>query len=345
MSDRMDGFGRLLALVNELANTTEGLSLDEIADELGQGRRTAERMRNIISLYFDLEELVDGRKKRFRIRDGLRPHLTKPDAAEIAALQSEVQSAAAAGSIRALPLDSLRKKIWANFDQRSKLRIDPDLELLASLQHTLVSPGPYAPAGRETLAAIMQAILSAHCLEFNYKAEQREKAEWRRVIVCGLLHGSISYLVGQQPGRKSQALLYRLDRMEDVTISGVVGEVPDGFELDSWVANSFGIWRDAEDDIILRALPHFADRARHWRFHPHQQLEDMDDDSIIIRFRASGLQELADHIFTWGGGLEIVAPAKLRVVLQQRIQNVQAMLDQLGGPAPNGNSVHLTPKR
>ena len=71
----------------------------------------------------------------------------------------------------------------------------------------------------------------------------------------------------------------------------------------------------------------------------------MDDDSIIIRFRASGLQELADHLFTWGGGLEIVAPAKLRVGLQQRIQDVQAMLDQLGDPAPNGNSVHMTPKR
>ena len=328
MSDRMDGFGRLLALVNELANSAEGLSLDEIADELGQGRRTAERMRDIISLYFDLEEVVDGRKKRFRIRDGLRPHLTKPDATEIAALQTEVQSASAAGSVRAVPLDSLRRKIWANFDQRSKLRIDPDLELLASLQRTLVSPGPYAPAGRETLAAIMQAILSARCLEFNYRAEQREKAEWRRVIVCGLLHGPISYLVGQQPGRNSAALLYRLDRMEDIKVSGVAGEVPAEFELDSWVAQSFGIWRDAQEDIILRALPHCADRARQWRFHPHQQLQDEVDGSTLIKFRASGLQELADHIFTWGGGLEIVAPAALRSVLQQRIRNAQEMLDK-----------------
>lgn len=328
MSDRMDGFGRLLALVNELANSAEGLSLDDIADELGQGRRTAERMRNIISLYFDLEELVDGRKKRFRIRDGLRPHLTKPDAAEIAALQTEVQSASAAGSIRALPLDSLRRKIWANFDQRSKLRIDPDLELLASLQRTLVSPGPYAPAGRDTLGAIMQAILSARCLEFDYKAEHRETAEWRRVIVCGLLHGPISYLVGQQPGRNSQALLYRLDRMGGVKVSAMAGEARDDFDLDNWVAQSFGIWRDAQEEIILRALPHCADRARNWRFHPKQQLDQQDDGSIIIRFRASGLQELADHIFTWGGGIEIIAPAELRLVLRERIENVQSMLDQ-----------------
>lgn len=331
MSYRMDGFGRLLALVNELANSADGLSLDEIADELGQGRRTAERMRNIISLYFDLEEVVDGRKKRFRIRDGLRPHLTKPDAAEIAALQTEVLSAAAAGSIRALPLDSLRKKIWANFDQRSKLRIDPDLELLASLQRTLVGPGPYAPAGWDTLPAIMQAILSARCVEFDYKAEQREKAEWRRVIVCGLLHGPISYVVGQQPGRDSQALLYRLDRMVDVKVSGVAGEVPAEFDLDTWVTQSFGIWRDAQEDVALRALPHCADRARQWRFHPNQQLDEQDDGSILIKFRASGLQELADHIFTWAGGIEIISPGELKSVLQERLKGVQIMLDKASG--------------
>jgi len=138
----------------------------------------------------------------------------------------------------------------------------------------------------------------------------------------------ITYLVGQQPGRNSRALLYRLHRMEDIRVSGVAGEVPAEFELDNWVAQSFGIWRDAQDDIILRALPHCADRARQWRFHPHQQLQDEEDGSIIIRFRASGLQELADHIFTWGGGLEIVAPAELRAVLQERIGKVTDMLDQ-----------------
>ena len=331
MSERMNGFGRLLALVNELANSAEGLSLDDIAAELGQGRRTAERMRNIISLYFDLEELVDGRKKRFRIRDGLRPHLTKPDAAEIAALQTEVDSAAVAGSVRVVPLDSLRRKIWASFDQRSKLRIDPDLELLASLQRTLVAPGPYAPAGPGTLAALMQAVLSARCVEFNYKAEQRDQAEWRRVIVCGLLHGPVSYVLGQFPDSNTATLLYRLDRMEDVKVSSVAGPVSADFDLDEWVSQSFGIWRDAQEDIVLRVLPASATRARQWRFHPLQHLEQQDDGSLIIRFRASGLQELADHIFTWAGDIEIVAPLDLRAKLQERVSMAQAMLVRMKG--------------
>ena len=75
---------------------------------------------------------------------------------------------------------------------------------------------------------------------------------------------------------------------QNVGISDVAGEVPDEFDLDIWVAQSFGIWRDAQEDIILRALPHCADRARQWRFHPHQQLQQEEDGSIIIKFVRQG---------------------------------------------------------
>jgi proteasome accessory factor B len=200
-----------------------------------------------------------------------------------------------------------------------------------AVKAAVASPGTYQDGGRDTLAAIMQAILSARCLEFNYMANQRQKSEWRRVTVCGLLHGPVSYLVGQQPGRNSQPLLYRLDRMENTKVSDVAGKVPDGFELDNWVAHSFGIWRDAQEDIVLRALPHCTDRARQWRFHPDQQINEQQDGSIVIRFRASGLKELADHIFTRAGGIEIISPAELRSVLQERLDSVQAMLNTASG--------------
>lgn len=55
MTDRMAKLDRLLALVHALSETTEGLTLDEMAERLGVNRRTAERMRDIIARHFDLE--------------------------------------------------------------------------------------------------------------------------------------------------------------------------------------------------------------------------------------------------------------------------------------------------
>ena len=45
---RHEKAGRLLELARMLAATAEGLTLDEMAERLGVGRRTAERMRDAV---------------------------------------------------------------------------------------------------------------------------------------------------------------------------------------------------------------------------------------------------------------------------------------------------------
>ncbi|WCT74193.1 hypothetical protein PQ455_02880 [Sphingomonas naphthae] len=97
MTDRMAKLDCQLALVHALSETTEGLTLDEMAERLGVNRRTAERMRDIIARHFDLDEIADDRRKRFLIRDSLRRVYTRPAPAEVAALQAEVDGQRAAG--------------------------------------------------------------------------------------------------------------------------------------------------------------------------------------------------------------------------------------------------------
>ena len=47
-------------------------------------------------------------------------------------------------------------------------------------------------------------------------------------------------------------------------------------------------------------------------FHPTQRLEPGRDGSIVVRFRAGGLREMAWHLFTWGPSVEVLEPPALR---------------------------------
>ncbi|MEE4212435.1 MAG: hypothetical protein V2I43_24590, partial [Parvularcula sp.] len=190
---------RVLTLVRALADSVEGLTLDEMAEVLGQKRRSAERARDTIALHFDLDEIEDGRRKRFLIRDSLRRHYVRPNAAELAALQAEVLAATKAQSPRAELLDALLVKLRASFDGMEKRRVDRDFAELARLQRTLVGPGSVAAVAPETLAAASQAICAGQCLEFDYRREGEDETVWRRVIPHGVLHGSVSYLVAAFP--------------------------------------------------------------------------------------------------------------------------------------------------
>lgn len=310
---------RLLALVHALSESIEGLTLDEMADCLGVNRRTAERMRNVVALHFELEEATDDRRKRFRIRDSLRRIYTRPTAAEVAALQAEVSGQRTAGHPRAEQLANLLAKIKGALDDRERRRLDPDLDALARLQRTMVTAGPIATVRPEALTAVQGAILAGRCIEFDYTTATGAKPGWRRVIPYGLVHGPLTYLVGRIPGRDGDPVYYRLDRIREPRISEVLGNAPDDWDIDAWLARSFAVWRDESHDVSLRIRAASAARAREWRFHPEQQIEECADGELIVRFSSGGMRELAEHLFTWGGELVIEQPQALIEMMSERL--------------------------
>ena len=326
---RMAKLDRLLTLVAALNDAVDGLTLDDMAQVIGQDRRTAERLRIVIRDHFDLEEWTEERKKRFRIRDTLRRVYTRPNAAELAALQSVVEGAHRTGSAQAPVLESLLAKVKGALDDREKRRLDPDLEPLAALQRPYVPAGPMLNVDPLAVARVQGAIMAGQCLEFAYLRDGADEPQWRRVIPFGLIHGTVTYLIGKIPGREAPAVPYRLDRMSGVSISNEPGSPPDGWSLDDWMAGSFGIWREDGQDVVLRVVPAAAERARAWRFHPHQTFEEEEDGALIVRFHSGGLRELAEHLFVWGGEVRVEAPEELRAVMRERLEAGWAALNEV----------------
>lgn len=319
-------FDRLLTLVRSLTETTEGLTLDEMAEALGQGRRSAERARDLVSLHFDLEEVTDGSRKRFRIRDSLRRHYTRPTAGELAALKAEIKALRPAGGARFRDLHSLLTKIQSSFDDREKRRIEPDLELLQKYQRSYVGPGPKADVDPAVWRAVVDALTIGQCLEFNYCAAESDEAQWRKVACAGLLNGPISYMVGFMPSGIQSPAIYRMDRMSEATLSLDVASIPASFDLDQWLSESFGIWREEAREVVLRILPRGVERARAWRFHPKQEFEANADGGLLVRFNAGGLREIAEHLFQWAGDLVIEQPQELKDMMRARLELAQQMI-------------------
>ena len=331
VTDRMGKLSRMLALVHLLADSAEGLTLDEMACKLGVNRRTAERMRNVIAANFDLDEHFDDRVKRFRITGSLRRVYTRPSAAEVAALQAEVDARRLEAAPRAAVLASLLAKVKGALDDREKRRLDPDLDALVRLQRTRVPAGPVVIADPAALAVVQEAILRGQCLEFDYRADGATEPAWRRIAVYGLVHGPVTYVIGMMPAHDRPPVPFRLDRMAEVRVSAVPGCPPNDWDLDAWQLGSFGIWREEDHDVVLRVLAPGVARARAWRFHPAQAVEE-DSDELVVRFRTGGLREIAEHVFTWGGEVVIEAPEALRVVMRERLAAGMGAVGEAGRP-------------
>jgi predicted DNA-binding transcriptional regulator YafY len=197
-------------------------------------------------------------------------------------------------------------------------RLAPDLEALVRAETIAVQAGPRPSADETVLTEIRQAVLAGQPLGFIYSRPGAE-ARRRSVAPCGVMFGRANYLVAadRESGRIQT---FRLDRMSAVKAEAGVATPPADFDLQAFASQSFGIYQDEIEDVVLRVTPEGAAEARAWRWHPTQTVEEQADGGVVVRFRASGMRELAWHLFSWGDQVAIVAPERLKGVMKGELE-------------------------
>jgi predicted DNA-binding transcriptional regulator YafY len=315
----------LLDLARRLAASAEGMTLDEMADCIGVGRRTAERMRDALwGLFPQMEEIADGAAKRFRIPGGLDGLYQSPTAEELLELgKAAAQLRASGAEPRARALESLERKVRGATRGAALRRMAPDIEAMARAEtHIAVHAGPRPYEDEAMIGALRQALMAMRQVSFVYLGGSRP-GERRVMTPFGLMFGRANYLVAAPEGSDEPRNL-RLDRIAELQVLETPGAPPPDFDLDAYAHRSFGIYQDAVQDVVLRISPAGAADALVWRFHPTQSVQRQADGSVIVRFSASGALELAWHLFTWGDRIEVIEPPGLRDVLLRELEGALA---------------------
>lgn len=319
---------KLLELAKALAGSSEGLTLDEMAQTLKVSRRTAERMRNAVrAIWPHMDEVSDGPRIRFRIPGGLDSFVQAPTAEELAELDAAVKALdASGGTARAAILRSLGGKIRSAQRRTQLARIEPDLDALTIAQVPATQAGPRPLADPTTLSLVKNAILAGCRLRLNYRrGDGKERA--RVLEPFGLIYGRSYYLVAREAGHVDP-VLWRFDRMSDLALDAPADPIPADFDLSRYAAQSFGTYQEAPRAIHLRFDANVAESVRRFHFHPSQKMEILDDGCTDVRFTTGGLLEIARHLVTWGGSVVVVGPDELKAVLLNELAAIQARYHQ-----------------
>lgn len=311
----------LLNLAFAMQSSADGVSLAEIEEMFEVARRTAMRMRDaVVRVYPQAEETVDeNRIKRWRIPNAVNgKHLClTPD--ELASLDM----AAKAFNGRGLPLQSkalrsLCGKIKSF--QRGDIfrRVEPDLEALIEAEGLAARPGPRPKIQVDHLHTLREAIKACRIVELHYRGKGKKGAEIKRICPYGFLYGHRHYLVGEaaQKDRAGSFYLFCLSQIEAVCITKESFRRDVSFNLQTYAEQSFGVWMEKPLDIVWKFSPKAAPVAREFVFHPAQKLEDKKDGSLVVRFKAGGLLEMAWHLNMWGDQVKVLKPGKLREMIK-----------------------------
>jgi predicted DNA-binding transcriptional regulator YafY len=319
-----------------LAATRTGLTLDEMAVELGVGRRTVERMRDTLQAMFpELDYTEDeARVRRWRMPGSALVGVVEPPAEVVAAVETAARELETGGETgRAGLLRQAATTLRAVMRPEALRRAETDIAALMEAEGIAMRPGPRPLIASGVLPTLRRAILGMQLVVLRYAGGRGEEPATRILCPYGLLYGGRGWLVAHVEG-KPEMRLWRLDRIVSVDLLDRGFPRREDFRLADYAARSFGVFQEPPFDVALRFAPEAADDASRWQFHPTQTLAPGPDGSLTVRFRAGGMQEMCWHLFTWGTTVTVLEPQALRTRLAETAATAAAHHRAGAGPEP-----------
>jgi predicted DNA-binding transcriptional regulator YafY len=308
---------RLLRLARHLAATRTGLTLDEMATELDVGRRTAERLRDSLMAMFPQMDCWDDdeRVRRWRLPGSALVGVAEVGAEAVAAIETSARECEVRGETdRAVLLREASTTLRAMMRPDALRRAEPDIAALMEAEGVAMRPGPRPVIAPGVLPTLRRAILGMQLVVVRYAGPGAEEPATRILCPYGILYGGRGWLVAHVDGLPDMRL-WRLDRIVSIDLLDRGFKRREDFDLAAYAAQSFGVFQEEPIDVVLRFAPEAADDAATWVFHPSQSIEREVDGALIVRYRASGVQEMCWHLFTWGTAVTVMAADSLRSMM------------------------------
>jgi predicted DNA-binding transcriptional regulator YafY len=134
------------------------------------------------------------------------------------------------------------------------------------------------------------------------------------------------YLIGfDEPAGAMRT--YKVERIRTATLTQDRYEIPEDFDPDRWLANSWGIWSSDStppERVRLRFDASVAHRVREAIWHRSQGLTELPGGGVELTVTVAGIIEIRPWILSWGEAVEVLEPPALRDAVATAVREAAA---------------------
>lgn len=304
----------LMKVINHMAASAQGLCINDIMELNRISRRTAERMLVIIKSVYpeQLEEYQEAgnKPKYFKLKTLYRQgpiSFSKEEhsylyLASLLARHNQMNALAQG-------IDAVELKLRGF----SKSYIKHDVEDFMDIKWHTMRPGYMNKFDLSLISIIRNAILSCNKLHIKYDSPNGSSDHYL-ISPYGILYGQRVYVIAYCEEHTCIKGFILSDIMELEVTDGLY-ERDTSFSLQDYAKSSFDPCDNSVYDVVWRASPKIAKQVMSYSFHPDQILDQQNDGSLLVKFKAGGLEQMCHLLFMWHGEINIEAPDDLKFAL------------------------------
>ena len=218
-------------------------------------------------------------------------------------------------------LESLFQKVKTTLPPESK-------KFIKNVEQTLhLGMKPYKQYSKfkEIINRVNDAAINKKSIEIVYYTMSRKKESKRKVdpYKIWFLNGTF-YLIGHCHVRH-EVRIFALDRIKMLHQTKDAFEIPEDFSFDDFIGPSFGVFQGEPINIKVWFSPDVAGYIKEKIWHESQEIEDLEDGSIIFEAEVAGTAEIKFWIMSWGSHALVLEPESL---IDEIREEAEAMLER-----------------
>lgn len=297
----------ILEILTKMQERVRGVCINDIMEEYGVSRSTAERWLECIKLIIpQVEEIENNSTKRkyWGFKSGYMTEIIKFSPEEIANLEKIKKEQEMKGfKDRASLIEKTLGHIHV-FGKRYNIKEENAIKMLMQTEGFAVQQMPKFNVDLNVLSTVREAIKTNKKITAKYNDKNKTLAPY------GIIYGEKIYLIAVE-NEKTEPYCYLLHKFSDVKITGENFDKGD-FDLEKYSNKSFGVFQGKINDVKLLFSKNIANEVLNYNFHPTQKVKQNEDGSVTIKFKASGEYAIMWHLFKWGADVKILAPTSLK---------------------------------
>jgi len=173
-----------------------------------------------------------------------------------------------------------------------------------------------------TLTDVQEAVQQQRQIDVDYFTMSRGESTKRRVAPYKVwYYDETFYLIGHCAMR-NDIRLFAIDRIEQVALTDATFEIPDDFDAETYMENSFGVFQGEPVKVRIRFSPESAGYVTEKTWHPSQSLTPESDGSILFTAEVAGIDEIKRWIMGWGCAAQVLEPPSLRAAIAKEAGNM-----------------------
>lgn len=319
------------------------MTVKEIASEIQGSQRTTQRDLELLkSLGFPLESTTGPHgRKSWRRTAGLIPSINL-NLTEVAAIYlGRKLMEPFAGTDLWVGAQEAFQKFQCTFDKRTLKYLD---KLAQAFHLTRFGTGDYSNYG-EIIDTLQISIEDYKVLTLSYQSQQTMEPVVRDVHPYHMVyHKGTLYLVAWAVDHR-EFRNYKVNRISTAVIdTESLPFVPLEFDLETYLAGSFGIYQGQRKPTIVRirfqpSVVRYVEE-KHW--HDSENLTRQPDGTLLAEFQLTDFHELTSWVLSFGHQAEILEPPSLR---EEIANTIRAMSQNYANPATTPYDVKAKRKR